>query len=261
MHPRHTGLLLVLTLLPPACVPMVPPAREAAIGTPAARVAAESFAAVLDPAGGPPLGAAVAIGPLHALTSAHVARAAAKGGRVRLQCGDGVTEADAVVRAVSGRIDVALLDIPDGFLAPALAAAAAPLAGDTVWAIGPHRLGRAIAAGRVMQPTAFVSGSGGGFTARLPVLMGYSGGPVVDREGHLLGLTTAALDETLGAHLVALLAGVDFAGLAFGEQRRVFVLGIRTARDELRRLTVRLIDANVPTSADLPTTAARRRAQ
>lgn len=254
MHPCRTGLLLVLALLPLACVPMVPPAQRAAVGTPAARVAAESFAAVLDPDGGAPLGAAVAIGPLHALTSAHVAHAAARDGRVRLQRGDGVTEAVAVVRAVSAQVDVALLGTPAGFLTSASTATAAPVSGEPVWAVGPHQLGRAVAAGRVMRSTASVDGSGSGFTARLPVLMGYSGGPVVDREGRLLGLTTVALDETVGAHLVALLAGADLAGLAFGEQRRVFVLGIRTARDEVRRLT----DADASISGGLPAAAARR---
>jgi S1-C subfamily serine protease len=257
MHQGRTRLLLVLTLLLPACVPMVPPTGVAAIGTPAARVAAESFAAVLDPAGGAPLGAAVAVGPLRALTSAHVARAAFKGGRLRLQRGDGITEADAMVQAISDRIDLALLDLPDGFLTAAAVVEAAPASGEVVRAVGPHRLGRAIAAGRVMQPSASINSSGRGFIARLPVLMGYSGGPVLDHKGRLLGLTTAALDETVGAHLIALLAGVDFAGLVFGEHRRVFVLGIMAAQDESRRL----IEAGSPTSAPLTATVVRRQAQ
>jgi hypothetical protein len=78
---------------------------------------------------------------------------------------------------------------------------------------------------------------GAGFVARLPALMGYSGGPVVDRGGRLVGITTAALDEALGAHLLALLlGGADWAGLAFGDGRRIFVLGLASARAELGRL-------------------------
>jgi S1-C subfamily serine protease len=236
---------LSLALLAAACaVPAVPPPRQAAFGMPAARIAAESFAAVLDPAGGAPLGAAVAFAPRRALTSAHVARAAAaptaadaSGGHVRLQLGDGTTEIVATVLAVSDRIDLALLALPDGSLAPAPAARAAPAAGEPVWAVGPHRLGRAVAAGRVVRPAAAVDGLGAGFVARLPALMGYSGGPVVDRSGRLVGITTAALDEALGAHLLALLlGGADWAGLAFGDARRVFVLGLASARAELGRL-------------------------
>jgi S1-C subfamily serine protease len=199
---------------------------------------------VLDPAGGAPLGAAVAVAPRRALTSAHVARAAAAGGadgaiggRIRLQLGDGSTEVAGKVLAVSERVDLALLELPDGSLTPALAAPAAPAAGEPVWAVGPHRLGRAVAAGSVVRPAAAVDGLGEGFVARLPALMGYSGGPVVDRSGRLVGITTAALDEALGAHLLALLlGGADWAGLAFGDGRRIFVLGLASARAELRRL-------------------------
>jgi hypothetical protein len=249
MRDRRHRLPLVLALLPAvlpaACaVPMVPPPQQAAAGTPAARIAAESFAAVLDPAGGAPLGAAVAFAPRRALTSAHVARAAAaptaadaSGGHVRLQLGDGTTEIVATVLAVSDRIDLALLALPDGSLAPAPAARAAPAAGEPVWAVGPHRLGRAVAAGSVVRPAAAVEGLGAGFVARLPALMGYSGGPVVDRGGRLVGITTAALDEAVGAHLLALLlGGADWAGLAFGDGRRIFVLGLASARAELGRL-------------------------
>jgi S1-C subfamily serine protease len=245
-----------------ACaVPRSPPPREAASRTPAARIAAESFAAVLDPAGGPPFGAAVAVAPLRALTSAHVARAAAAGarGRVRLQRGDGATEAVAAVLAVSDRSDLALLALPEGFLAPAAAAAAPPEVGDPVWAVGPHRLGRAVAAGRVLWTTsaAAPAGGGAGFVARLPALMGYSGGPVVDRGGRLAGITTTALDEAVGAQLLALLAGADLAGLAFGDGRRIFVIGAGAAWAEAGRLAAGAPSAPGPAA---PEAAGARRA-
>src|SRR4051794_31722587 len=113
MHRCARGLLLLpamLLLLPTACAvaPALPP-RQAALGTPAAQVAAEGFAAVLDPAGGAPVGGAVAIGPRPLLTSAHVAcdAAAASDGQLRLQQGDGTTEAEAAVLAISDRLDLA----------------------------------------------------------------------------------------------------------------------------------------------------------
>ena len=247
---RRISVPVVLAMVLSACVPRAPPAREAAVGTPAARVAAESFAAVLDPAGGAPLGAAVAFESRRAFTSAHVARAAAFKGRLRLQHGDGRGEADAPISWISDRVDIALLDLPADFLKPATVATVAPATGDSVWAVGPHRLGRPIASGQVLQPP---TATGAGFTARIPVLMGYSGGPVVDREGRLIGLTTSALDETLGAYLVALVAGMDAVGLVFGVQRQVFVLGIGTATDEVRRLA-----GNRPT---VPALAGARRSR
>lgn len=234
---RPPFLCLALALLPAACAaPAAAPPREAALGTPAARVAAESFAAVLHPAGGLPHGGAVAIGPRHLLTSGHVARNAAAVDRVRLQRGDGAAETAAVVVAYSDRLDLAVIEAPEGFARPAPAALAPPRAGDPIWAVGPHRLGRALAAGRVAGAAAVMPGLGEGFTARMPALMGFSGGPVVDREGRLAGLTTAALGETRAAQLAALLAGVDVAGLAFGEGRRIFVLGADAALAEARRL-------------------------
>ena len=66
--------------------------------------------------------------------------------------------------------------------------------------------------------------------------MGFSGGPVVDREGRLVGLVTAAIQEPLGATLAARLTGTDIGGLAFGTARQIFVLGAAEARAEAARL-------------------------
>jgi len=78
-------------------------------------------------------------------------------------------------------------------------------------------------------------GFGPGFTARLGALMGFSGGPVVDRDGRVMGLTTA-LPDTGGHTVVAMMTGVDLAGFVGGEQRHVFILDIREAMDEARRM-------------------------
>ena len=76
---------------------------------------------------------------------------------------------------------------------------------------------------------------GSGFSARLGALMGFSGGPVVDRLGLLLGLTTA-LTTPSAAPPMAALTGMDLDGLLNGDGREVFVLSIEAIEAELARL-------------------------
>jgi hypothetical protein len=64
--------------------------------------------------------------------------------------------------------------------------------------------------------------------------MGYSGGPVVDSSGTLMGLTSA-MPGGGGASLLAFLTGADLDGLA-GADRQVFVLSIQRASAEAMRL-------------------------
>ncbi|MBO1077601.1 S1 family peptidase [Roseomonas haemaphysalidis] len=209
-----------------ACARM--PAPEAG-GTPAAQVSATGFAALY--AHGMPRGAAVAFDDHHLLTCAHVLPA---GDTVTLRRGaDGAElRPQAVLR--SARMDLAVLRVPAGFLLPPPRAAAAPEAGETVWAAGAPGLGSPVARGVVEAPDAEMPGFGRGFTAWMPALMGYSGGPVVDADGTLLGLTSA-LPGGGGAGLLALLTGADLDGLA-RRDRRVFVLSIRRAEAEAARL-------------------------
>jgi hypothetical protein len=204
------------------------PAPEAG-GTPAARVSATGFAALY--VDGRPRGAAVGFDGRHLLTCAHVLP---EGDAVVLRRGaDGAElRPEAVLR--SPRMDLAVLRVPDGFLLPPPRAAEAPTAGETVWAAGAPGLGSPVARGVVEAPDAEMPGFGRGFTARMPALMGYSGGPVVDAEGVLLGLTSA-LPGGGGAGLLALLTGADLDGLA-RRDRRVFVLSIRRAGAEAARL-------------------------
>jgi S1-C subfamily serine protease len=230
MRRRRLLASLPLLALPAACA--APAAREAA-GTPAAAIAAESFAAVFDPEAGRLLGAAVAIAPGIFVTNAHVA--GRQGRALRLQRGDGRTEAEAVVARLSGRVDLALLRAPEEFAHPVAVAPGPPRAGDPVWALGPHRLGRSVAPGRVATPAIAYEGFGQGFTAQLGALMGFSGGPVVDRHGRLAGLTTA-MPAAGGAGLLAALSGFDLDGLTRGERRLVFVLGAEGVMAEVARL-------------------------
>ncbi len=247
--PLRSGAWAALALLAAtACAPL--PAQQAA-GTPAARIAAESLATLR--AGEATVGAAVAVDQRHLLTNAHVLRQAGAG--LRLRSADGVREAPAEVVAVSPRLDLAVLRMPAGFLAPARAGEA-PESGHEVWAVGPEGLGRALAAGRVRRSDHELAGFGPGFTAGLGALMGFSGGPVVDRDGRLVGLTTA-LPDSGRAGLVAALTGVDVAGFSQGAAREVFALGIREALDEARRIAPELSRAAGETAPPLVAAALR----
>lgn len=206
------------------------PLTRQALGMPGEEIAATGFATLQSASG--LRGAAVAFDDTLALTCAHLLPA--QPGPLLLRRGDGLREAPAELLARSPRMDLAVLRIPAGLLRAPPRAVAAPRSGAPVWAAGAPSLGPGIAQGHVEAPDAEMPGFGRGFTARMPVLMGYSGGPVVDASGHLLGLTSA-LPQPGAAGLLALLSGADLDGLAGGD-RQVFVLDIRRAAIEARRL-------------------------
>jgi len=108
-------------------------------------------------------------------------------------------------------------------------------AGDAVWAAGMPGIGPGVTAGVVEIPDAILPGFGRGFTARMAALMGYSGGPVVGRDGQLRGLVSA-LPDGKGASALAWVTGVDLGGLDQGRNRRVFILSIHQVMEEARRL-------------------------
>ncbi|UPY35867.1 serine protease [Sediminicoccus sp. KRV36] len=225
------ALALGFTLLM-GCAPL--PAQQAE-GTPAARVARDSLASLQ--ASGVSVGAAIAVDDRHVLTNAHVMRQA--GGPVTIRRADGLAEVPAILVGTSPHMDLAVLRMPEGFLRPAALAPGLPVAGEPVWAMGPEGLGRALAEGRVARPYVQMRGFGPGFTAGLGALMGFSGGPVVDRSGRVMGLTTA-LPNPGGAPLLAAMTGVDLAGLAEGARRQVFILDIREAMAEVERMGIAL---------------------
>ena len=212
------------------------PADQAA-GTPAARIASGSLFSVQ--ANGVSVGAAVAVpctpcgGPV-LVTNAHVMRQA--GARFTLRPAVGGEPQDGSLLAYSPRIDLAVLRLPAG--AEPAAPRAAPAHGAPVWAVGPEGLGRAVAQGTVLRPALRMRDFGTGFTTRLGALMGFSGGPVVDREGRLLGLTTA-LTQPGAAVAVASLTGIDLDGFLHGDEREVFVLSIDAIVAELTRMAPR----------------------
>lgn len=212
-----------------------PPADQAQ-GTPAAQVATESLVSLQ--ANGVSVGAAVAIGEGRFVTNAHVLRQASAG--LELRRADGSEAVAARLLAISPRMDLAVLEIGRDFAHPA--PRAAPLAtrgprpGEPVWAVGPQGLGRAVATGHVLRPRVEMQGFGPGFTAGLGAVMGFSGGPVVDGQGRVLGLTTA-LPAPGAAPVVAALTGLDLVGYAEGSRRQVFALDIQDVLAEARRLT------------------------
>ena len=222
-------LALLLSLTGCAGLP-----ADRAAGTPAARVAASGLYSVQ--AHGTTVGAAVAVpcpacgGPV-LVTNAHVMRQAGPWFELRPTAG-GEAVAGRLL-ATSTRIDLAILAPPAGSI-PARTGPA-PDRGAQVWAVGPEGLGRAIAQGPVTREALRMRQFGSGFSARLGALMGFSGGPVVDRQGLLLGLTTA-LTTPSAAPVMAALTGMDLDGLLNNDAREAFVLSIQAIEAELARL-------------------------
>jgi S1-C subfamily serine protease len=204
------------------------PVLEAS-GTPVAQVTATGFASIF--ADGMTRGAAVGFDDRHVLTCAHVLPG---GCDILLRRGLDGAEIRAQAIRRSRRMDLAVLRVPEGFLQPPPRATCAPQAGEPVWAAGAPGLGNPVAQGVVEAPDAEMPGFGRGFTARMPALMGYSGGPVVDASGMLMGLTSA-LPGGGGAGILAFLTGADLDGLA-RRDRQVFVLSIQRASAEARQL-------------------------
>ncbi len=229
---QRRNVLGLLGALPVAACAQLP--AQQASGTPAARIARDSTVSLQ--AHGATVGAAVAVpggGQPLLLTNAHVLLRA--GHQLSARRTDGAAQAPVQVVAVSDRLDLALLRVPEGLVEPAVLREAMPAPGAPVWAVGPEGLGRGIAHGPVLRARVIMLDRGPGFTARLGALMGFSGGPVLDAEGRLLGLTTA-LPDAGAAPLLAGLTGVDVTGLAAGAQREVFALSIAAAMAEARRL-------------------------
>lgn len=242
MRLAHAFLLplLLSLLLPGACARL--PGGEAR-GTPAEAAATQGFAKLSFHS--LPRGAAVALAPGLLATNAHVV----PDGAEQLQAirGDGAAWAEARLIARSATMDLALLAVPPGIFAP-LAPAGPAQAGQALWAAGAPAAGAAVATGQVLHPGVLLPGHGPGFTARLPALLGYSGGPAVDAEGRLLGLVTA-LPQPGAAPLLAALSGFDLEGLARRDSgREVFLLSVEAVLTE----AVRLLPAGMvpPSPAD-----------
>lgn len=205
----------------------VTPAVQATIGA--------SYAAVHVGGEGLPrtIGSAVAFDEVHVLTNAHVLRAGGRAVQEAVLVRHDGARAAVRVLARSERMDLAVLVAPRGFLKPAERVSAGMREGLAVWAAGSSAAGPVSANGWISRLGMTLPSFGSGLVARMDAAQGFSGGPVLDAEGRVVGITTALRDAGQAGP----------AGLAEGARseprrprREVFLLSIGAVEAEARAL-------------------------
>jgi S1-C subfamily serine protease len=134
------------------------------------------------------IGSATAIAPDRLLTNRHVVGARTA---MRATAPDGAAHGVRVL-AVGRDVDVALLALDAATASPALPRAHGPSPGEPLSVSGAIGGQRQSGHGRTLAPQA-----NGLRAAMLPVAPGYSGGPVLDGEGRLVGIVVAAAAGSL----------------------------------------------------------------
>lgn len=192
---RRSVLVLLATLALGACAAVAPHTPRTAEEQ-AALAKARDLHWVVESADGRFIGSATAFGPGRLVTNAHVVEPWV-GHALRVRQGSQVHPVRHLALAVGQ--DVALLHVVAPRL-PAPHTAERPKVNDRVLVAGATRHSIHDGAGVVIPAVAGTHRAQDFITARLPVLRGFSGGPVVDAQGRLVGITTAALVHRYADH-------------------------------------------------------------
>ena len=183
------------------------------------------------------VGSAFALAPGIAVTNGHVVEGLAPGSDVILAASASDIRVTARILAISAIMDLAVLSVPPGLIAPVGAGNSRAGAGIAVSAAGVDASGPALPRralkGEVLDPHIDVAAFGPGLVLRLPgVRPGFSGGPVLDGQGALVGMIAAIRP---GRPAAATLSGFSPAR-ARPASEEALVLRAPELRAEVRRL-------------------------